>query len=71
MSLTFMTSDSFMKYRYYSRNLTLISQQIRAFKLNNNSTQWLSIFFQNKRLTYTKMPTSGSIQWYYFGYRNG
>ena len=58
MSLTFMTSDSFMKYRYYSRNLTLIAQQIRAFKLN-------------KRLTYTKMPTSGSIQWYYFGYQNG
>ena len=42
MSLTFMTSDSFMKYRYYSRNLTLIAQQIRAFKLN-------------KTLTYTKM----------------
>ena len=39
MSLTFMTSDSFMTYRYYSRNLTLISQQIRAFKLNDNSTQ--------------------------------
>ena len=39
MSLTFMTSDSFMKYSYYSRNLKLISQQIRAFKLNNNSTQ--------------------------------
>ena len=38
MSLTFMTSDSFMKYSYYSRNLTLIAQQIRGFNLNNNST---------------------------------
>ena len=34
MSLTFMTSDSFMKYRYYSRNLILIAQQIRCQPLD-------------------------------------